>query len=344
MKKKERINKSLEIFFNIEKLLKFQNFCKKMNIAKYIFSFYFKNLHSLLNTLNNNQNIFGLLDLFYEILENFSKNISLSSLYKYTKLRYSHLSYLIKKKNIQKKISSLVQFNNSLRTYQINSKIHFHKKLDSKFGFFFVSILGLKFKKLKVFEIKKNFSDLNFLDNYLYSYQKFITLLDVALFWISIKNFRFTFFIGTTQLFRIIFSNLTAFNLLDFDFKNEILFDFFTYKKKSPKNMKLYIKSERYRFWKNINTHSFFVCPVEKVPSQDDTWILSCGHVFSQGTIVDLYEYFLDHRIDPTRYYFLKFWQRKYNLSLPTITLECPWCEMIKSHSIANSLLFHFSK
>ena len=103
-----------------------------------------------------------------------------------------------------------------------------------------------------MFEIKKNFSDLNFIDNYLYSYQKFITLLDVTLSWISPKNFRFIFLIGTTHLFQVIFSNLTVFNLLDLDFKNEILFDFFTYKKKSPKNMKLYIKSERYRFWKNI--------------------------------------------------------------------------------------------
>ena len=103
MAKKERINRSLEIFFNIEKLLKFQNFCKKISIAKYIFSFYFKNLHFLLNILNNNQDIFGLLGLFNKIPENFSKNISLCFLDKYTKLRYSHLYYLIKKKTSKKK-------------------------------------------------------------------------------------------------------------------------------------------------------------------------------------------------------------------------------------------------
>jgi len=78
--------------------------------------------------------------------------------------------------------------------------------------------------------------------------------------------------------------------------------------------------SERYRFWKKINNHPLFLCPVEKMCSNEQITVLPCGHIFSSKTIKKL-----NNAITPEFEFKISV-----NNGFTTQFTECLWCESIQ--------------
>jgi hypothetical protein len=340
-----------QLFNNIQKWLDCQLLFTKIGKSKYLYFFYFKKFYFLLNKLCNKEDIFLNLNLFYTKPEVFSKDTRYLIVSKYIKLRAKNILYYKKKEFIKKKkklSSSTFQiflFHIIPKSQNFIAKKNFRiEKLDWKFFHFFFPLLCPNFIKFNFYKIYKKFSTLIYINKFLSFFQNHTSLFDGIFCLTTVKNLKFILFTGTVYLFQI-----TMKNFKNQTFCNRIQtikesFTFFQYKKRFFKIFKIFIKSENYRFWKKINIHSFFLCPVQKESCCKQSNVLSCGHIFSLETIKKL----SDDVITDIEFFLIT------KKLLNTRFIDCPWCEIIHEEFLSLNLIldhcffftldFHFLK
>jgi len=191
---------------------------------------------------------------------------------------------------------------------------------------FLVILLSSKRIKKNCHRKILNFQYWIYLKEFLDFYHNPINFSNNSLCLLLLENFKFLWVIGLVQIQKNKIKNIDNTNLriwrknynnflgfLGYDSSNNIC------EKSLSLRKHLYFKDENYRFWKKINIHSFFSCPVEKGSLHAKITALRCGHIFSLKTIVELREKtcsFCDYLLITG----------EYRLS---VFIECPWCETI---------------
>ena len=312
------------IFFNIDNLFKFQQISDRISFVKNCFILYFENLFKILILLEK-KNLF-FLNLIYKkkILDLTGHKIKFRSINVYIKSKEISLFYCKKRENLEAK-------------RKINHALDSKKKVFdlSCLSLSFKGTSGLFFKRLNYtpflssfpfFEKKfrKHRFGYKFLEskcqiNSLKNLKKFLIFNELTIFHLIMRNFEFFFNIGSKYLNQLKISDLTISHI--FDSKKTLItsFAFFFSKKPFFNKPRLIIKSNDYIFWKKISSHSFFLCPVQKVSSFSEIKILSCGHMFSHNTTKKITES-LSSMIE-----FVDMKSKFSNLEY----IECPWCETI---------------
>lgn len=340
-----------QILTNTKKWLDHQISFTKIGKFKYLYLFYFKKFYFLLYRLCNKEDIFLNLNLFFKKPQICLMDTEYLIFNKYIIIRATNILYYKKNAFIKKKKVKCSPFHHFLsciipKTQNfISKKYHWIGKFDWKiFHFLLLLIIYPNFENFEFYKIYKKFSTLIYVNKFLCFFQNYIILSNGVFFWITMKNFRFFLFTGTVYLFQITIEKLKRQNFFNNIQTIKGSFNLFQYKKKFSKIIKLYIKSENYRFWKKKNIHSFFLCPVQKESYCKQFSILSCGHIFSFETITQL----SDEVVTEIEFFLIT------KKLMNSRFIECPWCELVQEEYLPLNLIldqcffsildFHFLK
>jgi len=314
-----------QLFLNNEKIIKLYIFSIKIRKHKCVYITLFTKFYLILVALKIKTGTFINGHSLYVLPKIFSERQGGGGFIKYVKMRKICLFYFKKKLNIRKKALFIKHFTIDCKLFFFywnfyflkNHVIYLLKKFSMNFYFFLIVLMDKKYMKI---ESKKNkISNLVFLEDFLKQYYNFVKLIKHSLKLVGCGNISLFFFIGEKNVNKIEWLKLENKYLLNIYNKTVCSFDFFKYKRNILKKGTLNINIELYRFWKKINTHQFFLCPIEKDSSKKKTGILPCGHIYSLGTIIKLSDKIL------TNENYLSQMRKMTQLKL----IECPWCDII---------------
>ena len=325
-----------QIFFNTAKLNKFQRLSSEISKMKIIYFFIFKNLFIFLKNLERTMNFFKILNSFYEIstfVISYKKIIFLKNC---IKLRKRSISFFQKKKIICKKKSLEIKHTKT-DFYFISDFILKSRKilkiLQNYKLYWLVFLMKVKLKKMEIQEFKRNLMICAFMDEILNFLKKTKDFEKLTLFRNFLKNLKFCLIIGIKNLDQIIIENYAKLILFP-NYSIHNFFGFLRFEMNLVGNRTMKFLNEPYVFWKKINHHPLFLCPVEKVCKNQQIIVLPCGHIFSFETVKKLSEIItkkVEFRNSVNKIYLIQ-------------TMDCPWCESVQEIIFSNKLILgiHF--
>jgi len=314
-----------QLFCNNEKLFKLYIFSIKIRKRKCIYITLFTKFYLILVALKIKTGTFITGHSLYVLPQIFSEREGVFFIIKYVKMRKICLFYFKKKLNIKKKGLFIKHFTIDSKLFFFywnfyflkNHVIYLLKKFSMNFFFFLIVLMDKKYMKIK--SKKNGILNLIFLEDFLKKYYSFVKLIKHSLKLVGCGYISLFFFIGEKNIKKIEWLKLENKYLLNIYNRTVCLFGFLNYKRNIFKKETLNINIELYRFWKKINTHQFFLCPIEKDSSKKKIAVLPCGHIFSLGTIIKLSDKIL------TNENYLNQMMKMIQIKL----IECPWCDII---------------